>query len=105
MKITEHSGHLIKFLNVSFPQDDLIYSCKKLHCFQKYLIKSFTHETLLYGKLNNSEHPPICKEWTIYLLLLIKAKTALTFEQECRGRSWTINTETAEHQNQAPSGL
>jgi len=59
------------------------------------LLNLFTHEDLLYRKLNNSEHPPVCKKFTSMEYLspvLVKVKTPLIFDQEeCRGGSWTIN--------------
>lgn len=61
--------------------------------FEIILLNLFTHEDLLYRKLNNSKHPPVCKEFTTmdYLRLLVKMEHLLCLNRSARDGSWTIS--------------
>lgn len=64
-----------QFLSMNFFQDDLIYQCKNVNCFLKYLIKSIYTRNSAVSKVN-AKHPAICEEFTSmdYFLLLVKVK-------------------------------
>lgn len=65
--------------------------------FEIILLNLFTHEVLLYRKLNNSKHPPVCKEFTSmdYLRLLVKMKHLYCLNRSAREGSWTISVKEA----------